>query len=154
MRVAEIRTVETIRRSPTDVFAYATVPGNWPQWHPSSVRVTGITDRPLEVGDSCQEEFVVAGRRGSCTWTVRERIADRRWVIDTETQGGRATIAYTLSSVAEGTRFERVLRYRMPNPLLAALDVLVLRRRIRRESAEATRRLKRRLEDRIGSVPT
>jgi hypothetical protein len=145
--MAEIRTTQTIRRSPSAVFAYATVPGNWPDWHPSSLSVSGPTERSLQVGESCVEEFVVAGRRGSCRWTVRERIEDRRWVIETEMQGERATISYTLTPIAEGTCFERVLRYRMPNLLLAVFDVLVLRRRIEGESKEATRRLKERLED-------
>jgi uncharacterized protein YndB with AHSA1/START domain len=144
--MAKIRTVETIRRSPADVFAYVTVPARWPEWHPSSLRVSGTADRSLHVGESCVEEYVVAGRRGSCTWTVRERTDNQRWVIETVVRGQRATISYALTPVAGGTRFERVLRYRMPNPFLALLDVLVLRRRVRSESKEATRRLKERLE--------
>jgi uncharacterized protein YndB with AHSA1/START domain len=144
--VSRIRTVAAIARSPADVFDYVTTPGHWPEWHPSSLRVTGTVDRSMQVGETCTEEFVVAGRRGSCTWTAREREPDRRWVIDTDAQGGRATISYTLVPTSEGTSFERVLEYRMPNALLGLLDVLVLRRRVTRESEEATFRLKARLE--------
>jgi uncharacterized protein YndB with AHSA1/START domain len=145
--VSSIRTEGTIARAPADVFDYATTPRHWPEWHPSSLGVTGAIDHSMEVGESCSERFVVAGRRGSCVWTARERIPGRRWMIDADTQGGHATIAYALEpDGAGGTRFVRLLEYRMPNVLLAALDALVLRRRIRAESQEALRRLKRRLE--------
>lgn len=144
--IAEIRTVAIIRRRPGEVFAYATTPGHWPQWHPSSLSVSGITERTLQVGESCREEFSVAGRRGSCEWTVRECIPGRRWVIETHTQGGSAIITYTLDPLGDFTRYERVLSYRMPSLFMRLLDVLVLRRRIRNESDEATNRLKARLE--------
>jgi uncharacterized protein YndB with AHSA1/START domain len=144
--MADIRTVAVIRRTPQDVFAYVTVPGNWPQWHPSSRRVTGITDRTLQVGESCHEDYVVAGRKGSCEWTARECVPGRRWTIETSTHGGRATVSYSLQPAGEGTRFERVLSYRMPSALWELLDRFILRPRIRRESEEATRRLKARLE--------
>jgi hypothetical protein len=144
--MTEIRTVAIIRRLPDAVFAYATVPGNWPQWHPSSLNVSGITERTLQAGESCREEYLVAGRRGSCEWTARECVPGRRWVIETQTRGGSASITYTLDPLGDFTRYERVLRYRMPNPYLALLDLLLLRRRVRKESEEATHRLKARLE--------
>jgi uncharacterized protein YndB with AHSA1/START domain len=146
--VSVIRTVATIARAPAEVFDYVTTPGHWPEWHPSSLRVAGTADHSLRVGESCTEEFLVAGRHGTCVWTARERVEGRRWVIETATRGGEAAITYTVEPVDGGTRFERELWYRMPNALLALLDALVLRRRIQRESEEATRRLKVRLEAR------
>jgi uncharacterized protein YndB with AHSA1/START domain len=146
MRVSVVRTVATIARAPQEVFDYVTTPGHWPEWHPSSLRVTGTADHSMRVGESCTEDFIVAGRRGTCVWTARERIEGRRWAIDTQTRGGQATITYDLEVDSAGTRFERVLSYRMPNAFLALLDALVLHRRIQRESEEATRRLKARLE--------
>jgi len=122
------------------------VPGNWPQWHPSSLRVSGTTDTSLEPGECCIEEFRVAGREGACEWVATERVPGRRWVIETQTQGGTARITYVLAGESDGTRFERTLQYRMPNLLLAFLDAAVLRRRIVAESEEALRRLKARLE--------
>src|ERR1700741_3769940 len=59
-----------IARSPPEVFAYVTTPGNWPQWHPSSLAVSGAVDHPLEIGESVIEDFQVAGRRGRVTWRV------------------------------------------------------------------------------------
>ena len=60
--------------------------------------------------------------------------------------GGRATITYTLSPHPDGTTFDRELVYAMPNPLLAVLDWLIIRSRMKADSAEALRRLKRLLE--------
>jgi hypothetical protein len=111
--------------------------------------VGGATDHSLEPGEEVTEEFQVAGRRGRVVWTVRERVAPRRWVIDGRVEGGGGgTITYTVTPHADGTTFERELVYSVPNPLLRLLDRLVLRRRIEAESAEALRRLKDLLERR------
>ena len=130
-----------------EVFDYVTTPGNWPNWHPSSLGVSGATDHPLEPGEKVTEEYLVAGRRGSVVWTVRERIPPRRWVIEgTVAGGGGGEITYTLTPQDDRTIFERDFVYTMPNALMALLDRLVLRRRVQAESAEALRRLRDVLE--------
>jgi uncharacterized protein YndB with AHSA1/START domain len=140
-----IRTDSPVER----VFEYATTPGNWPEWHPSSLGVSGATDHSLEPGEQVTEEFRVAGRRGRVEWTVRERTVPRRWVIEGKVKsGGSGTITYTLIPDTGGTTFEREFVYATPNGLLALLDRLVLRRRIEVESAEALGRLKAALERR------
>jgi uncharacterized protein YndB with AHSA1/START domain len=145
--MSRIVTRASIQRPPADVFAYVTTPGHWPEWHPSSLGVTGATDHSLLVGEEVMESFLVAGRRGSAHWTVREREEPRRWVIFGQVDGGGVgTITYTLTSQDGATFFEREFTYEMNNPLLALLDQLVLRRRIEAESAEALRRLKQHLE--------
>ena len=136
--------------TPTErVFEYATTPGNWPEWHPSSLGVSGATDHSLEPGEQVTEEFRVAGRRGRVIWTVREREAPRRWVIDGKVEdGGSGTITYTLTPDTGGTIFERELVYAMPNRVLALLDRLILRRRVAAESSQALGHLKTALERR------
>lgn len=132
------------------VFDYVTTPGNWPEWHPSSLGVSGATDHSLEPGEKVTEEFRAAGRRGSVVWTVRERVAPQRWVIEGRVEGGGGgTITYTLTPQDGATTFERDFVYAMPNALLALLDRLVLRRRVEAESAEALRRLKDVLERKV-----
>ena len=61
--------------------------------------------------------------------------------------GGGGTLTYALTPHDGDTSFERDFVYTMPNPLVALLDRLVLRRRVEAESAEALRRLKRMLEE-------
>jgi len=145
--MSQVVTHATIARPPEEVFAYVTTPGHWPEWHPSSLGVTGATDHSLLVGEEVTESFLVAGRRGKARWTVQEREEPRRWVIFGQVEGGgTGTITYTLTPQDGGTFFEREFTYEMNNPLLALLDTLILRRRIEAESTEALRRLKARLE--------
>jgi hypothetical protein len=129
------------------VFDFITTPANWPQWHPASVSVSENASHSLLQGEEVTEDISVASRRGQVTWLVRERSAPRRWVIDgTGKDGGRATIIYTLAPHPDGTNFERELVYTMPNALLAVLDWLIIRSRMKMDSIEALQRLKRLLE--------
>ena len=127
------------------VFNYVTTPGNWPQWHPSSLGVHGATDHSLEVEEQVSEEFCVAKRRGKVLWTVRERTFPRRWVIEgviEQSGGSGGVITYTFSPQHNGTFFEREFVYRMPTPLFALLDIVIFRHRIGAESDQALRQLK------------
>jgi uncharacterized protein YndB with AHSA1/START domain len=129
------------------VFDFITTPGKWPQWHPASVSVSGNAGHSLLQGEQVGEDISVAGRHGQVTWSVRERSAPHRWVIDgTGKDGGRATITYTLTPHPDGTNFERELVYTMPNALLTVLDWLIIRSRMKADSVEALQRLKRLLE--------
>jgi uncharacterized protein YndB with AHSA1/START domain len=137
-----------IAQPPQRVYDYVTTPGNWPRWHPSSLAVHGATDHSLALGESVVEDFIVAGRRGTVTWTVVAREAPVRWSIEgknIDSRGG-GTVTYTLSPEGAGTRFERVLTYHMPNLLAGIADNFGVRTRVAAESAEAVRRLKAALE--------
>jgi uncharacterized protein YndB with AHSA1/START domain len=142
------RIVTTIRiQCPIEaVFDYVTTPANWLAWHPASRSVTGTTDHSLMVGDAVTEEFIAAGRHGSATWRVTRREAPYLWVIEMVTPGGRATIAYRLKTEADETVFERDLTYATSTLWLTFLDLLVIRRRMERESRVALQRLKAILE--------
>lgn len=137
-----IVTTAHLRRPIEEVFAFLTTPANWPRWHPSSLGVTGAADHPLAVGEEVTEQFRVAGQYGTAVWTVRERQAPHRWVIDGVAENGnQATITYTLTAQNGGTAFERELLFTRLPP--APPDgVEQLRRQIEAESAEALRRLK------------
>jgi Polyketide cyclase / dehydrase and lipid transport len=146
--MARIYTTTTISRPIEQVFAYVSTPGYWPDWHPSSLGVSGATDHSLALGEQVTEEFSVAGRTGRALWTVRERTEPVRWVIDgvIEGRGSGGTVAYMLTPRGETTFFEREFTYPTPTLLFKLLDLLVIRGRVRAESREALRRLKARLE--------
>ena len=138
----------TIARPPQRVYDYVTTPANWPRWHPSSLAVHGAIDHPLAVGESVVEDFIVAGRRGSVTWTVVAREAPVSWSIDgtnVDSRGG-GTVTYALRPEGGGTRFTRVLTYHMPNLLAGILNDFGVRERVAAESSEAVMRLKAALE--------
>jgi uncharacterized protein YndB with AHSA1/START domain len=142
-----IVSVTQIDRPAGVVFDYVTTPAHWPTWHPSSLAVSGAVDHPLDPGEEVTEDFRVAGRSGRAVWTVVAKELPRSWIIDGTIGGRRAgTVAYSLTPTARGTRFERVFTYRAPTLWFAILDRLLLRARIREESGEALRRLKRAVE--------
>jgi uncharacterized protein YndB with AHSA1/START domain len=96
--VTRIRKSIRIQTPVEEVFEYVTTPGTWPAWHPSSLGVDGATNHSLEPGEQVTEEYRVAGRRGRVVWTIREREAPRRWVIDGWVEGGGSgTITYALT---------------------------------------------------------
>lgn len=144
--------------APEQVFDYVTTPGNWPQWHPSSLAVRGATDHSARPGETATEDFIVAGRRGTLVWRVSERDAPRRWVIeghgDDDGVAGAtlAKISYTLTPDSSGTRFRRELVYPAPNLLFLALNAAFIHSRVEAESAQAVAQLKAVLER--GAAPS
>ena len=146
--MTRIFTTIEIRQPIEPVYDFVTTAGNWPRWHPASLGVTGATDHSGQPGEQITEDFLVAGRRGRVVWTVRERDAPCRWVIEGIIQGqdSGGTITYALSEREQGTFFEREFIYPTRGLWLALLDGLVIRRRIEAESSEALRRLKQLLE--------
>ena len=147
--MTRIYTSATIARPIEQVYAYVTTPGHWPDWHPSSLGVTGATDHSLAVGEEVTERFRVAGRRGEVVWRVTERESPLSWTIDghiTSARGGSGVVSYALTPRDGATFFERTFTYPAPNALFALLDAALIRRRIQAESEEAMRRLKARLE--------
>ena len=146
--MSRVETTIQIGRPVERVFEFVTTPGNWPKWHPSSLGVSGAVDHSLEVGEQVTEDFRVAGRLGRAVWTVREREAPKRWVIDGEAENGnRATITYTLTPTTDGTSFHRELVYSV---LDARLEWAKMHPVVEAESAEALRRLKEVLESDAG----
>lgn len=151
-RMDDTRQVATdivIRAPVARVFDYVTTPGHWPEWHPSSLAVSGDVDHSLRTGERVTENVRVAGRRGRVVWTVRTYEPPHRWVLDGTWEGlGAGVLTYTLSPWESGdaTFFERDFDYTPPTPLLRLLDWLVVRRRIAAESVLALRRLRAVLE--------
>jgi uncharacterized protein YndB with AHSA1/START domain len=137
-----------IPASPEAVFDYATTPTNAPQWHPTSVGVSGDIDHSLKEGERSTEELVVfAGRRVRATWTMVERIFPSRWMIEgTPGPLARGTITTTFSAQANGTFYEREFVYTMANPVLVLMDWLVLHRHGEAAAQQAVRTLRNTLE--------
>jgi uncharacterized protein YndB with AHSA1/START domain len=148
MSTTSVTTSIDIRQPVAVVFEYVTTPDNWPRWHPSSLAVSGAIDHALAVGEQVTEEYLVAGNHGRVVWTVTERDAPRRWVIQGRTDGTgvAGTVAYTLDETPEGTQFAREFVYGAAGVELPEAIAAEVRGRIAEESAEALRRLKAVLE--------
>ena len=143
---AQVETEIEIRRPPPEVFAYVTTPALWSTWHPATVAVRDVPQRPLTTGETAVEVISVAGRRGEATWTVRACTPPRSWEIVTDNAQGSARIVYRLTPVAGGTRFHRTLYFRSKRWPWRALDSTLMRWVLVRQSARALANLKAVLE--------
>lgn len=139
----------TINRPLQQVFDYATTPMHWPEWHPSSLRLSGDIRQSAPSGARFEEDIRAAGREGHAIWQVTDRTADVSWKATARLNNGvTLSVSYLVSGDENTTRFQRILRYDLPNPWLKFLNFLVLGRRVERESARSLRQLKERLETR------
>lgn len=144
-----IKTEILILRPQAEVYTFATTPGNWPLWHPSSLEVKGATNHSLEIGEKVKEAFLVAGREGSVEWTVIEKEAPYLWAIQGDIEGGAGSggiITYQLVSQPEGTLFKRTFDYQITSFFYQLMNRLVFKRRITQESQKALTQLKEVLE--------
>ena len=138
-----------------DVYAFVTTPATWPTWHPSSLGVNDATDHSLEVGERVTEEFLVAGRRGQVAWTVTAKEAPKTWTISGKViGGGQGVITYRCRPEGDGTIFEREFTYSMSSLKLEILNVLIFKRRVKRESAQAVHQLKTEIQRAESQQPT
>jgi uncharacterized protein YndB with AHSA1/START domain len=129
------------------VFDLVTTTRYWPQWHPATEAIAGVTDRPLALGDLVHERAVIDGRVHAGTWSVTEHVRPARLVLQID--GGRIEIRYTFSPIAASTLLRRELHYRPCDFAGGRADPAALETRMQTQSAEALRRLKRLVEQRL-----
>ncbi|MBZ9783692.1 SRPBCC family protein [Pseudomonas sp. REP124] len=124
-----------IAGNPIDVLAYASTVTRWPEWHPSSLKINGQKG-PLHAGARFDEDIRAGGRDGHLNWMVDEYLPGRRWVAQAQGDHGLSLVlTYECEAQDDGTRFVRTLEYRFSGPGMRLANLLLLRRRIDRESA-------------------
>lgn len=141
-----IETEIDINRRPQAVFDYVTTPAFWHAWHPATVEVRGVPNRPLATGETALELIAVGGRRDQALWLVQVCAAPERWEIVADTDNGSAHIVYRITATGDGSRFHRTLEFRSKRWPWRALDSTLTRWILTRQSARALRRLKEVLE--------
>jgi uncharacterized protein YndB with AHSA1/START domain len=135
-----------IARPPQRVFDYVTTPALWHTWHPATVEVRDVPNRPLTTGETMLERIVVMGRRDEALWTVRACVPPERWEIETDTAKGQAHIGYRLAPISLGCRFHRALAFRSKHWPWRALDSTLTRWVLARQSRQALLNLKQVIE--------
>lgn len=143
-----IVTIIDIAQPPTKVFEFVTNAAQWKRWHPATMAVSGVPNRPLEVGETIDEQIHAGPRRFSARWTVIECKPPRRWVIVTDSNEGEARITYKLSEQDGVCYFERTLEYRSKRLPWKWFDGSLTRWALTRQSDQALRNLKRVIESR------
>ncbi len=112
----------------------------WPQWHPASRAVFGVTERPYQLGDLIHERVHIAGVELIVTWRVAEHVRPSRVVLQAV---ARPTgIIYGLEPRGTATEFRRELEYDEAEARQVAPGVTDWGRLLHAQSEEGLRRLK------------
>jgi hypothetical protein len=130
----------TISGVAAPVFDLVTTARFWPQWHPASRAVGGVTQRPFQLDDRIHERGQIAGSDFQVTWTVVEHVRLTRVVLQCDAPPARITYAFRVR--ATGTEFQRALEYDPAAFRAAALDEGKLAALLHAQSEEALGRLK------------
>ncbi|MFC5475766.1 SRPBCC family protein [Paraherbaspirillum soli] len=140
-----VETEVEIARPAQQVFNYVTTPALWHTWHPATVEVRDVPQRPLTTGETMLELVAVAGRRDQALWTVLACMPPQLWEIGTDTDKGTAHISYRITDTDAGCRFHRTLEFRSKG-WWHVLDTTLTRWIMERQSSQALRNLKAVLE--------
>ena len=126
------------------VFEFVATPRHWTLWHPGRVAVSGVVDRPPELGERVTEKVAFAGVQMRLAWEITARRSPERWAMSAQVpRRGEAALAFSLARKGKGTLLECEIAYDGVNILLDALHV---RPRILAEARSSLARLKEVLE--------
>jgi uncharacterized protein YndB with AHSA1/START domain len=129
---------------PEAIFDLVTTARFWPQWHPATLAVAGVTQRPFGLGDRIHERVRFGDLVMQGTWEVVEYARPWRAVLRTEMPF--VQITYSFAADGGGTDFRRELEYEaslagaFPDP--GAFDRLM-----QSQSGQGLRKLKELVEE-------
>jgi len=146
MNFVRVESEVTIRQPPARVFDFVTTPALWHTWHPATVEVRGVPQRPLGEGERALEVIAMGRRRDEAEWLVRRCAPPSLWEITTETANGAARIVYRCEPTDTGCHFHRTLEFRSRRWPWRALDSTLTRWLLIRQPAHALENLRRLLE--------
>lgn len=98
-----------INGAPMAAFDLITTARFWPQWHPASRMVFGVTERPYRLGDRILERGRIGNLDFQIIWKVVEHAPLARVVLQAESSPTR--IIYSLQSQGAMTTLTRTLEY-------------------------------------------
>lgn len=137
-----------IAAPPEKVFDYVSRPDLWHEWHPASQSAV-LPRVPLQTGDAFGEiitvtyPFVKISRQTEYRVTASSRAAT--WEVQGSSSLFDLTIHYDFYPKGKATRFRRTLTYNVRG-FLGLLEPLVVRPKMKRQSALALANLKQKLE--------
>src|SRR5918911_4079854 len=91
------------------VFDLVTTTHYWPRWHPATISVSGVTDRPVRLGDVIRERAQIGGQVYEGDWTVTEH--ERPSHVLLRGEGGRIQIDYGFEPEGQTTTFRREVEF-------------------------------------------
>jgi hypothetical protein len=127
------------------VFDLVTTTKYWPEWHPATVGVGGVTERPIALGDIVHEQARIGGRMYEGDWTVVEHVRPARVLL--RAGSGRIQISYAFRAVGDATEFERTLEYQPEDFAAAGADPAAIQALMHGQSEQGLQKLKRLVEE-------
>jgi hypothetical protein len=122
------------------VFDIVTTTRHWPSWHPATIAVSGVAERPLALGDIVRERAQIGARVYEGNWSVVEHVRPARVVLRSES--GRIQIAYAFEASGDTVTFTRTLEFQPENFADGVADPDQLAALMERQSALALQQLK------------
>jgi hypothetical protein len=122
------------------VFDLATTTRFWPQWHPATTGVGGVTERPMLLGDKIRERAVIGGQTYEGNWTVIEHRRPARLALLMES--GRIKITYSFQASGQTTEFKRELEFHPEDFSASLADPNLLAKLMHQQSELALQKLK------------
>lgn len=126
------------------VFDLVTTTRFWPQWHPATVGVGGVIERPFQLGDPIRERAQIGARTYEGTWRVVEHQRPQRAVLRGES--GRIQITYSFAPEGEATRFSRQLDFHPEDFAASVSDPTLVEQLMYNQSEQALQKLKQVVE--------
>jgi Polyketide cyclase / dehydrase and lipid transport len=142
--VAAVTSTISIRGFAEPVFDLITSARFWPEWHPATRAVFGVTQRPYGRSDVIHEFVQFGGTDLVVSWRVAEHVRPSRVVLEALT--ARARIAYSFDPSGDAIEFRRDLEYDEPLVRQIAPAIVDLHGLMQEQSEEALRRLKELVE--------
>lgn len=139
-RVASVVNAVPIEGRPEAVFDLVTTARFWPQWHPATTAVSGVTQRPYLLGDRIIEQGRIGEGNFEVTWKVAERIRPRRVVLQSESSP--VQIIYSFHSRGNVTDYTRELKYNVEDLKSISPDPNEVNRLMQLQSEQAVKQLK------------
>jgi hypothetical protein len=143
-RVTTVVSVTSISGPAGPVFDLITSARFWPEWHPATRSVSGVTQRPYQLGDVIHERVHFAGLEIVVTWRVAEHARPYRVVLQALTSPARIT--YSLEPKGDAMEFRRELEYDEGLLRQAVPGAGDWGRLMKEQSEEGVRRLKELVE--------
>ena len=122
------------------VFDLVTTAGFWPDWHPATRAVGGVTRRPYRLGDIVWEKGQVGQSEFLVIWKVVEHESPTRVAL--ECQAPRARITYTFQPGDDGVKYTRTLEFDETALEAAVSNPRALEEFMHQQSAQALKQLK------------
>lgn len=123
-----------------DVFDLVTTTRYWPQWHPATIGVGGVTERPFRLGDQVQERAQIGEQIYEGIWTVVEYQHPVQATL--RMQSGRIQISYTFYPEGQATVYQRELTFYPADFQASVADPVRLEKLMHAQSEQALRKLK------------